>query len=491
MCTNIKEIYNKYTRQTMYVKCGKCIPCLQEKAFLRANRIRNNIDGSHTALFFHLTYADAYIPYVKMDELLLNSQNFVSVYRDHDAHYYYNRGFGYSLPYSTLGGKVLDMYYNRDLHPSELELLHDIGHRRVGVLYYKDIQDFFKRLRNNLNRDTKYKGLVSVEDDLSYFVCGEYGENCSRPHWHVLLYVPTFNQQSTVLGRWCDVVCKSWLYAFDFVTRNRFEVAIDAATYAASYVNSSADISPFLRRDDFRPVWHYSHGFGTGIESLSLPSILQKIDNGDLRHLLSYHLKDGSLANRAVPFPKYVLNRYFPVFKGRFRLSDDELGAVVRDPRKLYQYKSRLDLSDDDLRGIIIRLDNCFARCRLSAGRSFSRSDYSYYYVRFMRLSVTNNFRMMYDDIVDASDIFQRYDNIFKVLSSKKFYLLNSFGFWLERCDDDYIVHPNDFQRNKLDNDYLNECYFKYVKQKKFNVLAYGKCAERPVPCRQSTQVRA
>lgn len=42
------------------------------------------------------------------------------------------------------------------------------------VLLLKDMQDFWKRLRK------KYQ--------VSYFMCGEYGENTLRPHYHALIY---------------------------------------------------------------------------------------------------------------------------------------------------------------------------------------------------------------------------------------------------------------------------------------------------------------
>lgn len=48
------------------------------------------------------------------------------------------------------------------------------------VLYKKDMQDFFKRLRQYLAR----RSLPNVR----YFCAGEYGENSFRPHYHAIIF---------------------------------------------------------------------------------------------------------------------------------------------------------------------------------------------------------------------------------------------------------------------------------------------------------------
>lgn len=48
--------------------------------------------------------------------------------------------------------------------------------RTQATLYKKDLQDFWKRLRKEL--DVKVR----------YFACGEYGEQRSRPHYHACLF---------------------------------------------------------------------------------------------------------------------------------------------------------------------------------------------------------------------------------------------------------------------------------------------------------------
>ena len=71
MCTNLYKIRIRGNRE-MYVKCGKCKACKQEKAIARANRIRADLrdDGTSLPLFVTLTYHNLYIPYFDYDELV-------------------------------------------------------------------------------------------------------------------------------------------------------------------------------------------------------------------------------------------------------------------------------------------------------------------------------------------------------------------------------------------------------------------------------------
>ena len=55
MCTNQREIKNLYTGHTLYVKCGKCPACLQEKAAHRVSRIKAQDSPNLSTLMVTLT----------------------------------------------------------------------------------------------------------------------------------------------------------------------------------------------------------------------------------------------------------------------------------------------------------------------------------------------------------------------------------------------------------------------------------------------------
>ena len=75
MCTNQREIVNKYTGHKLYVKCGHCPACLQEKAAHRVSRIKaQNSDATETYMLT-LTYRNECVPYVRREDAYLFSRN--------------------------------------------------------------------------------------------------------------------------------------------------------------------------------------------------------------------------------------------------------------------------------------------------------------------------------------------------------------------------------------------------------------------------------
>ena len=69
----------------MYVNCGHCKSCLQQKASYRVQRIKNNDSDGMQCYMLTLTYARHNSPYIKRDEAYLFSKGELSelnVYRD-------------------------------------------------------------------------------------------------------------------------------------------------------------------------------------------------------------------------------------------------------------------------------------------------------------------------------------------------------------------------------------------------------------------------
>ena len=80
MCVNSKWIYNKYLRQSIFVGCGHCPACLQQKANSRTSRIKNNVRTGEVCVFFTLTYSNNCVPFVLADDLRNQLPN-IPVYR--------------------------------------------------------------------------------------------------------------------------------------------------------------------------------------------------------------------------------------------------------------------------------------------------------------------------------------------------------------------------------------------------------------------------
>jgi len=75
----------------------------------------------------------------------------------------------------------LTITYDNDHLPRRTFQAEETGVRvEMPTLRPKDLQDFFKRLRERLRRAGK--------PDIRYYACGEYGDELKRPHYHAIVF---------------------------------------------------------------------------------------------------------------------------------------------------------------------------------------------------------------------------------------------------------------------------------------------------------------
>lgn len=470
----VRKVRNPYTHRDIYVNCGKCPACQQKKALSRAARIRaNNIDG-YTCLFFHLTYANEFVPYVRLSDLVVTSvEENTPVYRDIQITRRLSHG---KMRYKVRRNHILDYFTYDSLTAAQMfelsraTLQSDFKedyedyelNDKVGVLYYKDIQDFFKRLRKYIYNDSDFAKKM-LGRKILFYCTGEYGEDLSRPHWHILLYVPTDTVTDTLFD-WKRAVCSCWSFAYDYVTTNRFEIAIDAAQYVAQYVNMSSNIPSFLQSHDFKPSWHYSQGFGLGYSAFGLDSIIQQINSGTICYSRTINKKNGISRVITNPLPRYVTNRWFPKFKGFCHLSYDDLYRTASEPSTIYRFMQRCDLSLEDCEKIVKRFESIKKRWSLLVNEHFP-----YYYVRFFQLFNSYVNHDFYSFPHSAQEYLERYDNLIDVRLEKPFLLIsNRLNYYVKRVDSPFKV-PNEFSRNIHEDLKYTKMYNDYVKIKQLN----------------------
>lgn len=114
---------------------------------------------------------------------------------------------------------------------------------RYGSLDPSDFTAFVKAVR---------KG----EKTLSYFGCGEYGDQASRPHYHALLFGPEFRDRCALSGRPGPTVWESETLS-SYWKRGICElssVTFGSASYVAGYVRKKVLVQEnpnyYLRVDD-------------------------------------------------------------------------------------------------------------------------------------------------------------------------------------------------------------------------------------------------
>lgn len=351
MCTHMRTVFNQYTHQSIVVKCGKCKACQQEHAAQRARRIRAEYRSGYIVLSVLLSYDRYSVPFVYSDDIR-NELPVVQVHRwCDDRHVRFNGNYDIALHRKkgdiVLADQACRYDYALDAFVGLKEL--NKGPGKVGVLYYKDVQDFNKRIKQNLVRHYNYDGRYT------YFVCGEYGKKL-RPHWHLLIFCKRQDEQI-----FRDSIRESWTFG-DLRKERRIEVARDMAGYVASYVNRGAKFPPFLSFN-FPPKTHYSQGFGHGLSCFRLNELLAKVQRGDLSYNIASRKSPTGFVS--VLTPQYVLNRYFPRFKGDSRLSLPALRYVLRScdvsGTFLFPESYKIDYTCEDLHKWSVRLRHACA----------------------------------------------------------------------------------------------------------------------------------
>lgn len=360
MCVNQRLIINIYTKKEFYVKCGKCPACLQEKAAHRVSRIKATESDSLEVLMVSLTYRRGDVPYIDRKEAYEFSRGkrtHLNVYRDciyrkvRVAADYTQQYKRYETPRNIL--QTIDYYCHSDFRHCK-DLKYEPG--KIGIAYYPDVQRFIARLRLNLKR------LYNYEKPFKTFICSEYGSKSHRPHMHILLFC---NKGDSATLR--SAIIASWPFSNLSLFPRAIEKSFRGASYVASYVNSGSDFPTFIRKF-FPPKHSYSKGFGLNRSVFTLSSILEHFRKGTLA--FSVLRNEQGIPNVSyVPYPSYVIHRYFPKFKGYNRISPSSICEVMRG---IYNFdyakvKSILDsqaiyYSEKEFNQFSVMLNNAYKR---------------------------------------------------------------------------------------------------------------------------------
>jgi len=102
-------------------------------------------------------------------------------------------------------------------------------------LDYSDFQDFMKRFKSKVRR--KYGSTTA--NSIRFYMCGEYGENFGRPHFHALIFGFDFPDRKI----WQKTPSCSFIYRSKFLEElwpfgysSIGDVSFESAAYVARYV---------------------------------------------------------------------------------------------------------------------------------------------------------------------------------------------------------------------------------------------------------------
>lgn len=458
MCINKKWIKNPYNGHHYFVSCGKCPACQQEKANRRTARIKNHLKDGDLAFFCTLTYDNDNIPYVLRSDLEAGVLS-IPVYRNCKVRRV-RCSSDYRMTYKRYDGVhvvtnvEVDPKYYKNFDSHQFKTIKKFYHDGIGVIYYADIQNFFKRLKQNLQRRYNYD-----IGKLSYFSCSELGPTTGRPHFHLLLFAPANDEQLLRMA-----VNEAWPFndcSVADIQERKFEVAKDAASYVSSYVNRGASFPNFFTQNSFRPKHSYSQGFGISNKHFTLDSVLKKARERNLTYPIP--IVGEKFAVRNIPLPYYVINRYFPKFKGYSRLNDNTLFKYLKDPGKLHLAKDVLNMTDDDVHKSMIMLLNSYKRyASITGNNSPTQFALDYLLVHYQyKMEILRQFYQNKDELPEC----YKYDNIFAYLDGvvRSVFDHDLLKPLFEMSDSD----PNFFPTNVVKTNSLEDLYYKKEKTRK------------------------
>lgn len=309
MCKNNTIVTNPYTGRFVLAPCRKCDDCLTQKSSRYTQRIRNFMryqSYGKIPYFITLSYNNKSVPWINKD---VRNKDYFEVYR------------GFSLDTLEIIGNMCNCKSTdkpiEDILLQSNTYRHPYAKHITSILYYPDIQKFFKRLRINFKR--KY----GLKDKIFYFVCGEYGNHKSnhfRPHWHLLLYIDKkilpSSVKSSVMSCWsfCD---------YNKIDDSWFEVAFDVSKYVAGYVTKLNQVPSYLRHKKFAPKVHFSNNFGVlfrNTPALGRDLLLDCISKSNFTFDFEYYSRQQRVTYN-IPIPQYILSRYFPKFQGQYKFT--------------------------------------------------------------------------------------------------------------------------------------------------------------------------
>lgn len=340
MCLNyfkVRDLFRVHTSYSYY-ECGHCSACLQQKANRRASRIRRHRPSGQTCYFITLSYDNNSIPYILRSDLLSALETFtkdssldyisIPIYRDTII----ERGFGSSHLRSQVN--IISSYkMPRSFSRSEVDLLpglrfkigfdrYTFDNSRISVAFLKDGRDFINRFR----RLAAYS--LGYYSDNSYYFAPEYGPTTCRFHIHYLLWFDSKFDVTFVK----DLICSAWPYCSRERLLPFIEVARNAASYTASYVNCDPNVPRILLKEFPLKPSHSTH-FGFNLREFEPDVIIKRYR--DYRFVFYSTVKfdkTGIPVTIDVPLPSYVLRSTFPLFKGFSRVSLPVLLEIFKDP---------------------------------------------------------------------------------------------------------------------------------------------------------------
>lgn len=275
----------KIRGEVKVVPCGKCEACRYVRSLALEKRFELEMAAHRFGLFFTLTYADPFLPFMSYDP-----ENRI-FYRSDASEAFsfddFDSGQCWPFPYMSEDSQRLV-----DLQVSKFGA--------VPCLRKADLQKFFKRVRITLNRKLHEK------IEIFYGACGEMGPTTFRPHYHGLLLFDNENAAKILP----EILRKTWYFGSVVC---RFTKSGENASYITRYLNSFDGLPSIYRPREVRPFFVFSKSHPLGFRT---------IDKAEIQRVFMEAAPTVSVTNAqtrekySIPLPSVFENKLFPKFTG-------------------------------------------------------------------------------------------------------------------------------------------------------------------------------
>lgn len=323
-CDSPLKINNRYTGQRLTVGCRKCDSCRIASANAKALLLANELSKGYLPVFVTLTYDNEHLPVVFYGDNKIvrigNNDNF-EILQEFDDCFYFSPREPYKFPYVDC----------------------------TGVIYYRDIQNFLKRLRIRLVRYGRKHGF---EQDVTirFFAVCEYGTIHKRPHAHLLLF---FRRE--YFGKYIEeCIIDSWKMCNKTVLREGIKVADGRlSSYLAAYVNSNSNHYSLAVDKIFGQKTHRSACLDYGCSKEDKEEIKRVINTG----IFEYSPNDVNRPFEYVDKTKldcfstcFVSQRvFYTYFRKPYGFSNLSFNSFYLRARSIYYFSTRIKGRLDDL----------------------------------------------------------------------------------------------------------------------------------------------
>lgn len=225
-CLHPRVVLNKYTGERVTVRCGHCDVCVNARAATWVQRLVQECQQHKYTFFATLQYDEQHVPqFVRLD----NGESLKHGYIDNSTGEVI---FLEDVPIYGISNRILQ---------NEIDFINET--KVLNVLSKRDIQLHIKSLRKKVYEE--------FGERIRYYVCGEYGPQTYRPHYHILY----FFDSSLLAKEFPRLLSESWQHGAVFDPHN---VSSSACEYVASYVNCTSRLPQIYLHPSVRPFTLFS-----------------------------------------------------------------------------------------------------------------------------------------------------------------------------------------------------------------------------------------